>query len=383
MSGRPVAAIVGAAPAPSQDTGHFTPVGLMAEAAAEAIRDSGVAKSRIDGLLSASSYYYLPTMTLGEYLQISPRFSDTTTIGGCSFVAHLRHAAFAIDAGSCDYALIAHSSTQRSDGRSRVFSASESLAYEAPYDPLWPITGYALIASRHMHEYGTTSEHLAEVAVAARQWAVLNPDAAVSEQLTIDDVLSSPMISTPLHRYDCCLVSDGAGALVVTSPERARDEHESPIYVLGAAEGHGARSVSQLPSFVSSPATVTGPGALAQAGVELSDVDTFQVYDAFTITTLQILEDLGLCPKGEAGPFVSDGRLRPGGGLPVNTSGGGLSYRHPGMLGMTLLLEAATQLRHRGGPRQVPDAQLTLVHGLGGVQMSGATAVLAGPSWSW
>lgn len=383
MSRRPIAAIVGASPAPSQDSGSLTPAGLMAESAAIAIRRAGIIKSQVDGLLSASSYHYLPTMTLGEYMQISPRFSDTTTIGGCSFVGHLRHAAFAIDAGSCDYALVSHASTQRSDGKNRVFSASESIAYEAPYDSLWPISGFAFIAQRHMHQFGTTAEQLAEVAVAARQWAVLNPDASATTQLTIDEVLDSPMISTPLHRYDCCLVTDGAGSLIVTSPERARDEHEAPIYVLGAAETHQARNVSQLPDFVTSPAATTGPQALSQAGVGLADIDTFQVYDAFTITTLQIIEDLGLCPKGEAGPFVAEGRLRPGGELPFNTSGGGLSYRHPGMLGMTLLLEAVTQLNNEGGPRQVPDAKLSMVHGLGGVQMSGATAVLADASWEW
>lgn len=384
MSGRrPLAAIVGAAPAPSQDDGRFTPVGLMAEAAAFAIADSGVAKAQIDGLYSASSYYYMPTLTLGEYLGIRPTTTDSTTIGGCSFVAHLRHASFALEAGAVTYALVAHASTQRSDGKRRVFSASEPSPYEVPYGALWPISGYALIAQRHMHQYDTLPEHLAEVAVAARQWAVLNPEATAEAPLTIDDVLTSPMICEPLHRYDCCLVTDGAGALIVTSPERARDAHEHPVYILGAAETHTARIVSQLGDFVTSPASVTAPAALAQAGVDLADIDTFQLYDAFTIAVLQIIEDIGLCPKGEAGPFVEAGTLRPGGALAVNTSGGGLSYRHPGMLGMTLLLEAITQLRGNGGPRQVHDARLTLVHGLGGVQMSGSTAVLAGPDWTW
>ena len=384
MTGRrPIAAIVGAAPAPSQDDGGFTPVGLMAEAAAFAIADSGVTKAQIDALYSASSYYYMPTLTLGEYLGIRPRTTDSTTIGGCSFVAHLRHASFALGAGEATYALISHASTQRSDGKRRVFSASEPSPYEAPYGALWPISGYALIARRHMYEYGTKPEHLAEVAVAAREWAVLNPEAAAVTPITIDDVLASPMICEPLHRHDCCLVTDGAGTLIVTSPERARDAHEHPVYVLGAAETHTARIVSQLGDFVTSPASITAPAALAQAGVDLGDIDTFQLYDAFTIAVLQIIEDIGLCPKGDAGPFVEGGVLRPGGELAVNTSGGGLSYRHPGMLGMTLLLEAVTQLRGTGGSRQVPDAQLALVHGLGGVQMSGATAVLAGPDWTW
>ena len=383
MGKRPIAAIVGASPAPSEDSGEFTPAGLMAEAAVDAASNAHVDRPAIDGLFSSSAYYYMPTLTLGEHLGITPRFSDSSTMGGCSFVAHLRHAAFALDAGSCTYGLIAHASTQRSDGKRVVKSMSEPLAYEVPYGALWPISGYAMIAARHMHDFGTTSEQLAEVAVSAREWGVLNPAGPFDEPLTIDQVITSPLIASPLHRYDCCLVSDGAGALIVTTPERARDHHEQPVYVLGAAESHVARNVSQLPDFVTSPAAITAPEALAEAEVELTDVDNYQVCDAFTITTLQILEDIGLCTKGEAGAFVSDGKTRPGGSLPVNTSGGGLSYRHPGMLGLTLLLEAVTQLRGEGGNRQVPEARVSLVHGLGGVQMAGATAILAGPDWEW
>ena len=297
-------------------------------------------------------------------------------------MAHLQHAAFAIASGACDVAIIAHASTQRSDGNRRVKSMSEPLAYEVPYGPLWPIAGYAMITRRHMHEFGTTREQLAEVAVAAREWALLNPDARWTEPITAADVVASPMIADPLHRLDCCMVTDGAGALVVTSPERAQDFCDNPVYVLGGAETHVARNVSQLPDFVTAPATITAPKALRQAGVELSDIDNFQVYDAFTITTLQILEGLGLCPIGEGRAFIEDGAIRPGGTTPVNTSGGGLSYRHPGMLGMTLLLEAMEQLRGEAGDRQVKNSKLSLVHGLGGVQMSGATAILAGPGWT-
>jgi acetyl-CoA acetyltransferase len=377
----PILAIIGASASASEDQGIYSSAGLMAEAVVAAVAQSGVKRSQIDGLLSASAYYYMPTPTLAEYLGIRPSYTDSTTIGGCSNIAHLRHAAFAIDSGACDVAVIAHASTQRSDGKRRVKSMSEPLAYELPYGPLWPIAGYAMIARRHMHEFGTTSEQLAEVAVAARKWALLNPGARWTEPITAADVLASPMIAEPLHRLDCCMVTDGAGALVVTSPERARDLCENPVYVLGGAETHVARNVSQLPDFVTAPATITAPKALRQAGVELSDIDNFQVYDAFTITTLQILEGLGLCPIGEGGAFVEDGRTRPGGSTPVNTSGGGLSYRHPGMLGMTLLLEAVAQLRREAGDRQVEDSMLSLVHGLGGVQMSGATAILAGPGW--
>ena len=381
MSRRPLLAIVGAANAPSQDSGELSPVGLMAEAASCALEATSLTKADIDGLLSASSYYYMPTMTIGEYLQIRPRYTDSTTIGGCSFIAHLRHAASAIAAGEMSVGLIAHSSTQRTDGSRFVKSMSESLAYEVPYGPLWPITGYAMMAQRHMHEFGTTPEQLAEVAVAAREWALLNPVARQTKPLTIEDVVSSPMVSSPLHRYDCCLVTNGGGALIVASPDRAPDLCEKPVYVWGAAESHDSRYVSGLPDFVTSPASVTGPAALDEAGVALADIDVFQIYDSFTIANIVTLEDLGLCGKGEGGPFVEGGTIRPGGKLAVNTSGGGLSYRHPGMLGMVLLLEAMVQLRGEGDRRQVAGAQTALVHGLGAIHMSGATAVLGGPDW--
>lgn len=381
MPARPLLAIVGAANAPSEDSAEFTPVGLMAEAAACALEETSLTKGDIDGLFSASSYYYLPTMTISEYLQIRPTYSDSTTIGGCSFISHLRHAGHAIAAGEMSVGLIAHSSTQRTDGSRFVKSMSESLSYEVPYGPLWPITGYAMMAQRHMHRFGTTPEQLAEVAVAAREWALLNPAARQTRPLTIDDVLGSPMVSSPLHRYDCCLVTNGGGALIVTSPERAPDLCEKPVYVWGAAESHDSRYVSGLPDFVTSPASVTGPAALREAGLPLADIDVFQIYDSFTIANIVTLEDLGFCDKGEGGPFVEGGTIRPGGKLAVNTSGGGLSFRHPGMLGMVLLLEAIAQLRGEAGRRQVPGAGTALVHGLGAIHMSGATAVLGGPEW--
>jgi len=377
MPAEPILAIVGAAMPASQDTGSLTPAGLMAEAGAAAIKDAGVEKSEIDGLLSASSFYYMPTLNLGEYLGIVPRYSDSTTIGGCSFVAHLRHAAGAIAAGEMTTGLIAYGSTQRSVGSRFVKTMSEPLAYEIPYGPRWPIAGYAMQAQRHMYEFGTTSEQLAEVAVAARAWAGLNPAAAMRDPITIDDVLASPMICSPLHRLDCCLVSDGGGALVVTAPERARDLTDNPIYVLGGAESHFARYITGHPDFVTSPGAISGPEALGNAEVDISDIDHFQIYDPFTIAVIFAVEDLGLCAKGEGGPFLEDMRARPGGALPLNTDGGGLSHRHPGMLGMNIILEAVAQLRGEAGSRQVDDAGLSLVHGLGGVYTATATAVLA------
>lgn len=377
----PLLAIVGAAPADSQDTSTYTPASLMAEASALALRDAGVPHRAVDGLLSASAYYYMPTMTLGEILGINPQYTDSTTIGGCSFIAHLRHAAAAVRAGLFTTGLIAYGSTQRTDGARRVRSMSEASPYEVPFGPVWPIAGFALMARRHMHEFGTTSEHLAEVAVAAREWALRNPAAGQTDPLTIEDVLSSPEICSPLRRFDCCLVSNGAGALVVTSPERAVDLCERPLFLWGAAEGHRNRNVSMMPALTSSATADTAPRALAQAGISVADVDTFHLYDAFTIAVLVMLEDIGLCPKGEAGAFVASGALRPGGPVPLNTDGGGLSHRHPGMLGMSLLLEAVRQLRGEAGAGQVPDAACSLVQGLGGVHMSGATAVLGGPQW--
>lgn len=381
MSRNPLLAIVGAAEAPSQDLGTLSPASLMAEATAVALAQTPLRPRDVDGLLSASSYYYMPTLTLGEHLGIRPTFSDSTTIGGDSFVAHLGHAAAAIAAGRCTTALIAYGSTQRSDGRRLVHSMSEPLAYEAPYGALWPVAGFAFMAQRHMHEYGTTSAQLAEVAVAAREWARLNPAAPRRDPLTVDDVLASPMISSPLHRYDCCLVTDGGGALVVTAPDRAADLCERPVYVWSVTEGHRNRHVSAMPDFTESPAADTGPRALREAGVDLAGIDVFQLYDAFTIAVVLMLEDLGFCPKGDGGPFAAEGVLRPGGKVPLNTSGGGLSYRHPGMLGMVLLLEAVAQLRGEADARQVPGAASALVHGLGGVHLSGATAVLGRAGW--
>lgn len=381
MSVEPILAIVGASEAPSQDAGTHTPVGLMAEASVAALAQTGLTTDEVDGLFSASAYYYMPTVTLGDYLNVRPTYSDSSTIGGDSFVGHLGHAAAAIAAGRMSVGLIAYGSTQRSDGRRQVRSMADGLAYEVPYGPHWPLTGYAMMAQRHMAEFGTTSEQLAEIAVAAREWALRNPAAPRRERLTVDDVLASPMISTPLHRLDCCLVTDGGGALVVTAPDRAADYCEEPVYVWAVEETHHSRYVSGMPSFVTSPAATTGPRALAHAQVRLSEIDVFQVYDAFTISVLVALEDLGLCPKGDGGAFVTEGVLRPGGRIPLNTSGGGLSYRHPGMLGMVLLLEAVSQLRSQAGERQVSGAESALVHGLGGVHNSGVTAVLGGPAW--
>jgi acetyl-CoA acetyltransferase len=374
ISGR--TAIVGASEVDTFQTSGRSPVGLMAVAAKRALDDAGLTVADVDGLFTSSSYYAMPTLTLGEYLGVRPRFVDSTGIGGCSFIAHLAHAAAAIEAGLCEVALVAYGSTQRSD-RGKLVSMAEWLPYEQPYGLIHPVSAFGMIAHRHMAEYGTTSEQLAQVAVSAREWALRTPDAPYREPLTVDDVLASPMIASPLHKLDCCLVTDGGGAVVVTSAERARDLRADPVYLVGAGEAQNHRHVSQMPNLTATAAADSAARAFAMAGIDHGAVDTVHLYDAFTISLLILLEDLGFCPKGEGGAFVGEGRIGPGGSLPVNTNGGGLSYCHPGMLGMFLLVEAVRQLRGQAGDRQVPGARVSLVHGMGMTLAAHATAILA------
>jgi acetyl-CoA acetyltransferase len=369
-------AIVGVAETGSWYLPDLSPLDMMAKSAKRALDEAGVDKSEVDGLFSASSYYYMPTLSLGEYLGITPKYSDSTTVGGSSFVSFVMHAAAAISAGLCNVALICYGSSQRSDF-GKVTSMSEKNPYEDPFGVPYPLGSYALAARRHMEQYGTTSEQLAEVAVAARKWAMLNPKAAKREPLTIDEVLNSPMISSPLHKLDCCLVTDGGGAIVLTSAERAKSLKQKPVYILGAGESHYHRAISSMPDLTSTAAKPSGEDAFKMAGITQSDVDLLMLYDAFTINVILFLEDLGFCPKGEGGAFVSNGRIAPGGKLPVNTNGGGLSYCHPGMFGIFLLIEAVRQLRKEAGERQLGKCDIALVHGNGGTLSSQATAILS------
>ena len=376
MSLRAGVAIVGVAESDLGEVGPgFTPLDLIGQATSRALDDAGLEKEDVDGLFSASAYYHMPTLSVGEYLGIRPRYSDATNMGGSSFVSHLFHAASAINAGLCEVALIAYGSTQRS-ASGRLVSGSEALPYEAPYKPRYPVSAYALAASRHMHEYGTTREQLAEVAVAAREWAKLNPKAFMRDDLSVEDVIASRMVSSPLSILDCCLVTDGGGAALVTSAERARDLAKAPAYLLGAGEAHWHRNISQMPDLTTSAAAESGPRAYEMARLGPEDMDVVMLYDAFTINTVLFLEDLGFCEKGEGGPFVSGDRISPGGELAVNTNGGGLSYNHPGMYGLLLLVEAVRQLRGGCGERQVADTNVALVHGNGGVLSSQVTAIL-------
>ncbi|MBJ7518432.1 MAG: hypothetical protein JHC84_01935 [Solirubrobacteraceae bacterium] len=352
------------------------PLDLIGTATVAALADAGLTTRDVDGLFTASAYYGMPNLNVGEYLGIRPRFSDSTNLGGASFLSHVGHAAAAITAGLCEVALIVYGSTQRSDG-GRLKSVAEAFPDEQLYAPRYPITQYALAAARHMHEFGTTREQLAEVAVAARAWARLNPDAFARDELSIDDVLGSRMLCDPLTVRDCCLVTDGAGAVVVTSTERARTLRRPPAVVLGFGEAHWHRNISQMADLTVTAATDSGARAFAMAGLGPADVDVLQLYDAFTINPILFLEDLGFCAKGEGGPFVAGGRIAPGGALPVNTNGGGLSYCHPGMYGIFTLIEATRQLRGEAGDRQVPDAQVALAHGNGAVLSAQSTVLLA------
>jgi acetyl-CoA acetyltransferase len=253
------AAIVGVAESDLGEVGpEYTPLDLIGQATLRALEDASLKKEDVDGLFSASAYYHMPTLSVGEYLGIRPRYSDATSMGGSSFVSHLFHAAAAIDAGLCEVALITYGSTQRSGG-GRLVSGSETLPYEAPYNARYPVSMYALAASRHMYQYGTTREQLAEVAVAAREWAKLNPKAFIREDLSIKDVLGSRMVSFPLSVLDCCLVTDGGGAVVVMSPERAEALSKPPVYLLGAGEAHWHRNISQMPDLTVTAAAESGP----------------------------------------------------------------------------------------------------------------------------
>lgn len=352
-----------------------TPLDLVARAARRALDDAGLRMSDVDGLFTASAYYQLPSLNVGEYLGLQPRYSDTTALGGSSFVAHVGHAAAAIATGLCDVALVVYGSTQLSDS-GRLVSQSEGSPYERPYGPRYPVTMYALAAARHMHEYGTTREQLAEVAVAARQWAQLHPGAFAQGPLTVADVLASRTVSSPLTVRDCCLVTDGGGALVLTSAERAADLCRPPVYLLGYGEAQTHRSITHMPDLTVTAAVESGRRAYALAGVSPSDVDVLELYDAFTINPVLFLEDLGFCEKGEGGPLVASGATSPGGRLPINTNGGGLSYCHPGMYGVFALVEAVRQLRGEAGARQVA-SEVGLVHGNGGVLSSQVTAIFS------
>ena len=382
---RGASAIVGVADDASP-TGQLEIGGRALEAAMieQALSDAGLTIADVDGVCHTGS-----SMALAEYLGVHPRFTESTNTGGSSFEVHVEHAAAAIAAGLADVVISVYASTPRGD-RARAGGAGGSWGrrppfgggpnpgaeWEMPSGIRMPMGAYAMAATRHMALFGTTPEQLAQIAVSTRQWATKNPKARYQDPITIDDVLSSPMQTSPLHLLDCCLVTDGAGAFVMTSAERAKSLRKAPAYVLGVGTCHDHAMISQMPELSTTAGTISGPAAFGMAGIKPSDVDLLMGYDSFTITALLHLEDLGFCEKGEGGPFAEDGKLGPGGSFPMNTNGGGLSYTHPGMYGMFLLVEAVRQLRGECGQRQLSDPNIAVAHGSGGALSCMSTVVL-------
>jgi acetyl-CoA C-acetyltransferase len=341
---------------------------IHAEVALDALDDAGLDLSDVAAYFCDSSAGFGP-VSMSEYLGLHPRFVDSTETGGSSYLVHVGHAAAAIAAGHCEVALVTMAGLARTGGqapRARTVGSPEA-AFESTWG-MSAVTGYALAAQRHMFEFGTTSAELAEVKVAASLHAQHNPHALLRTPVSVDEVLDSPMISTPLHRLDCCVVTDGGGAVVVVSPEVARDIERQTVTVLGHAEAVGHSDNGRI-DLTRTAAAVTGPRAFAEAGITPADVDYASLYDSFTITVLVTIEDLGFCEKGEGGRFVLDGALvAPDGTLPLNTDGGGLCNNHPSNRGgMTKIIEAVRQLRGEANPAvQVPDCDIALAHGTGG-----------------
>lgn len=371
--------IVGAAETPLGKVPDQSEMSMVALAAQEALGEAGLKFKDVDAVFTN----YMGeegSVQLGEYLGIQPRFAESSDHGGASFEFFVHHAMLAVATGRCEVALIGYASRQRSrKNRKRALSQLDgSLAsqFDAPYGIHYPIGHYALSAARYMHQYGITSEHLAHVALAAREWAQLNPKAWSRDPLTLAEVMASPLLADPLRKADCCLVTDGGGAIVVARRDRARDAAKEPVRILGAGESHVQWHVAQCPDLTVTPGVVSGREAFGMAGVKPADVDVLEPYDNFTHAVLLYLEDLGFCAKGEAGAFVAEGRLKPGGSLPSMTSGGGLSYCHPGALGILLLIEAVRQVRGEAGARQVPGARIAVAHGTGGLAFSTASTVV-------
>jgi len=371
------AAIVGAALAGLGEAPGRSSEDIAIEASVKALAEAGLTTRHVDAVFGSlpGNANPLSALLIAEMLGIQPRFTDNNRTGGSTFLSYTLMAAMALKEGLCETALIFYGSNQRT-ASGKLVSSVKPFAYEAPYAPIFPATSYALAASRHMHDYGTTREQLAAVAVAARAWANLNPQAFMRGPLSVADVLSSRMVSSPLTVRDCCLVTDGGAAIVMTRADRARHLPKKPVYLLGAAAATTHMNIIAMADLTRSAAVDSGQRAMAMAGVAPRDFDVVELYDAFTINTILFLEDLGFCTKGEGGAFVASGAIAPGGALPVNTNGGGLSCVHPGMYGMFTLVEAVQQLRGEAGERQVAGAELALCHGNGGVLSSQITNVL-------
>jgi acetyl-CoA acetyltransferase len=373
-------AIVGAALSDCGRVDTKSPFELHYQAASRAIADAGLTKADIDGF-GSNGMGLLAPVEIAEYLGLRPTWADGTGVGGSTWEFMAEHATAAISEGHADVVVLVYGSTARADLKARRRSANLSFGtrgpvqFDAPFGHTL-ISKYAMAARRHMHEYGTTIEQLAEISVSTRHNASLNPDAFYRDPITIDDVQSAKMIADPLTKLHCCIRSDGGGAVVLASEDRAKDLAKKPIWVMGTGETTSHTTMSQWEDFTVSPAVRSGKLAFERAGVTPADIDTCQIYDAFTPMVLLSLEALGFCGKGEAGAFVEDGKLRVGGTLPTNTDGGGLSSCHPGMRGMFLLVEAVKQLRAEADGRQVENAELACVNGTGGWFSSASTIIL-------
>ncbi|MBN9563621.1 MAG: thiolase [Alphaproteobacteria bacterium] len=349
---------------------------LHADAALNAMKDAGLKPKDIDGVATAVE----TPQQIAHYLGITPSWVDGTSVGGCSFMIHLRHAAAAIEAGLAKTILITHGES----GRSRVGQPGRSVPpsslngqFEQPFGPFGPPTMFPIPVLRYMKKYGVTHEQIAMVSVVQREWAAKNPRATFKDPITVDDVLNSRMIAYPFRLLECCLVTDGGGALIVTHRDRAKDFPQKPVYVLGTGESVETPMISQMADFTSSRAfSVAGPTAFKEAGITHKDVDHLMIYDAFAHLPLYGLEDLGFVGRGEAGRFIAERNTAPGGKLPVNTNGGGLSYMHSGMYGMYALQESVRQMRGTA-PAQIPGAKISVCHGVGGMFAASGTIIFS------
>jgi len=376
-------AVVGLAESGCGMASGWSAIEIMANSVHDALDDAGIKLNEVDGVFAATAFHSMAAMSLSEYLGLKPKFADGSQIGGSSFLSHILTAALALDAGLINVAVVAYGSNQKSIGGFKTIS--EAMPYEAQYEPRMPVTAYALAAKRYMHEFRASREDLANVAVSARDWALLNPRAYTYDKgpLTVEDVLSARPIVDPLGKLDCCLVTDGGAAVIMTRSDRAKDTKNTPIYLLGAAMEHHHRMVSEMPDLVRTSAIDSSQRAFKMSSYKATDMDTIQLYDAFTINTLLFLEDLGFCKKGEAIELVKNNNIGPSGSLKVNTNGGGLSCVHPGMYGLFVTLEAIRQLRNsagdnvgeRSGGGWIDNAKLSVAHGNGGVLSSQVTNV--------
>jgi acetyl-CoA acetyltransferase len=360
---------IGTLPGKSQLTLHV-------EAIHNAVRDAGLKVTDIDGVFTAGQH---SPATVAEAVGVIPRYVDGTTVGGCSFIIMVGHAMLALHHGLCDVAVISHGESGRSGvGVTPRRDTALPGQYELPYGFGGAPTYFGLITTRHMHEYGTTLEQWAQVAVSTRRWAALNPKARNREPLTVQDVLNSRPVVWPFNILNICLVTDAGGAVVMTRADRARDTAKTPVYVRGAGEGAEHVMLTQMRNLTFSEATrISGEKAFAMAGVSPRDFDHLMFYDAFTSGPPIMLESLGFCKPGEGVRYFEEGRSTPGGTLPINTNGGGLSYTHSGMYGIFPIIESVRQLRGECGPRQVPDVKLSLVNGMGGMLSAAGTLVLS------